>query len=127
VRSLLQEAGIIHDPDRYRSVLLHGGEDVLTHASQNRFITPGRIRHQMMQRLVHTLHLVGRQTRSHRFHALALARQQQSGAVGFQRGIAISVPCGLRQAIRVCRKAFLLWAWRGLRTHKTILQQFVFF
>jgi hypothetical protein len=35
------------------------------------------------------------------------------------------VPCGFRQAIRVCRKAFLLWAWRGLRSHKTILHPIV--
>ena len=56
--------------------------------------------------------IIGRQTRSHGLHALTLARQQQSGAVGFQRGIAISVPCGFRQAVRVCRKALLLWAWR---------------
>jgi hypothetical protein len=23
------------------------------------------------------------------------------------------VPCGLRQAFHICRKALLLWAWRG--------------
>jgi rieske iron-sulfur protein len=34
--------------------------------------------------------------------------------------------CGFRQAIHIGRKALLLWAWRGVFAHKTILHQFVF-
>jgi hypothetical protein len=37
----------------------------------------------------------------------------------------IRVPCGLCQALDICRKAILLWAWRDLFAHETILQQIV--
>jgi hypothetical protein len=65
----------------------------------------------MMQRLVHSPDIVGRQARGHRLDALTLTGQQQRGAVVLQRNVAIGVPCGFRQALQVSRKAFLLWAW----------------
>jgi hypothetical protein len=77
----------------------------------------------MVQRLMHAAHIVRCQACSHRLDALPLARQQQSRTVVLQWNVAISVPCGFRQAVDVCRKASLLWAWRGFRTHKTILLQ----
>jgi hypothetical protein len=57
--------------------------------------------------------IVGTQTSRHRFHALALSRQKQTGAIGLQRNHAIQVPRGLRQAIQIGRDAFLLGAWRN--------------
>jgi len=33
---------------------------------------------------------------------------------------------GIRQTLHICRKALLLWAWRGRCTHKTILYQNVY-
>ena len=75
--------------------------------------------------LMHPPHVVRRQTCRHRFHAFAFSQQQQSRAIHLQRHCPISVPRGLRQAIYICRKAFLLWAWRGVSTHKTILYEFV--
>ena len=59
VRSLLHEAGIIYNPGHHWSVLFHRGKDVLPHALQNRFITPGRISDQMMQGLVRAPDIVG--------------------------------------------------------------------
>ena len=79
-----------------------------------------------MQRLVRAPDIVRSQARGHRLHAFALTRQQQSRTVSFQRSVAIRVPCGFRQAIRVCRKTLFLWAWRGRMSHKNILHQFCF-
>jgi len=68
------------------------------------------------------------QTRRHGLDAFAFARKQQSFAVVFQRLLPILVPRGLRQAVHICREAFLLWAWRGEPlSHETILLQNVHF
>src|SRR5882762_8182657 len=67
----------------------------------------------MVQGLMSLTNLVGAQTSRHRFHALALSRKQQAGAIGLQRDYAIQVPRGLRQAIQIGREAFLLGAWRN--------------
>jgi len=78
----------------------------------------------MMQRLMHPPNIVWCQARSHRLYTLALARQQQAGAVGLPRTDPVGMPCGLRQAIKEGRQALLLGAWRReARTHKTILLQ----
>jgi hypothetical protein len=80
-----------------------------------------------MQRLVRAPDIVRSQARGHRLHALALTGQQQSRTIRFQRSATISVPCGFRQAIRVCRKALFLWAWRRRMSHKNILPRFCCF
>ena len=67
----------------------------------------------MMQRRVRAPDILGGQPCGHRLHALALARQQQSGAIRLQRSMAIGVFHGFRQAFNMCRKTLLLWAWRG--------------
>src|SRR5574341_2362136 len=72
----------------------------------------------MMQGLVGAPHIVRSQSRRHRLHALALARQQQSGAVLFQRYMTVRMSHGFRQAIHICREALLLWAWRGGVAHE---------
>jgi hypothetical protein len=80
----------------------------------------------MMKRLMHAPHIVRRQSGRHRFNAFALAGQQQSFAIQLQRIDPVCMPCGLRQAIHICRKAFFLGAWRRrLGSHKTILHQLV--
>jgi hypothetical protein len=81
----------------------------------------------MMERLMHPPHVIGSKFGSHRLDALAFQRQQQSLAVRFQRLTSVRVPCGFRQAIKICRKAFLLWAWRRGFAHETILYQNVLF
>jgi hypothetical protein len=37
------------------------------------------------------------------------------------------MPCGFSQALKICRKALFLWAWRGFVGHETILHQNVFY
>jgi hypothetical protein len=81
-----------------------------------------------MQRLVGLPHIVRGEASGHRFDALAFPFQQQSRAVVLKRNNSVSMPRGLRQAIEVGRKAFLLGAWRaGPFSHKTILTQNVLF
>lgn len=63
---------------------------------------------------------------SHRLHNLAVSGEQQSRAVSLQRRDAVGVPCGLRQAVQVGRKAFLLWAWRARTSHEIMIQQICF-
>jgi hypothetical protein len=93
-------------------MFLHRRQNPTADLAQQRVVSPRRICHQMMQRLVHPPDIVGSQSRRHRLDALAFAWQQKSGAVGFQRTDPVGMPCGLRQAVEVCRKAFLLWAGR---------------
>jgi len=124
MRSFLRKAGIVHDPSRHRSVPGHRPENMLPRAFQNRFVAPRRIRYQMVQGLVRPPDIIGSQALGHRLDALALTRQQQSGAVSLHRRVAIHMPRGFRQAICVCRNALFLWAWRGRFSHKNILHQF---
>jgi hypothetical protein len=44
-----------------------------------------------------------------------------------QRDFAIGMPCGVGQALDICRKAPFLRAWTGFGGHKTILHQIVYF
>jgi hypothetical protein len=38
--------------------------------------------------------------------------------------VPVFMPRGVRQAVYICREAFLLWAWRSQAcSHKTILHQ----
>jgi hypothetical protein len=76
-------------------------------------ITPGGVGYHMVQGLMGLAHAVRAKASRHRFHTLALARQQQAGAIGLHRNRPIQVPRGLRQAIQIGREAFLLGAWRN--------------
>jgi hypothetical protein len=79
----------------------------------------------MMQRLVHPSHIVASEPCRHGFDAFPFTGQQQAGAVVLQRSVTISMPCGFRQALDICRKALFLWAWRNLFAHETILHEIV--
>jgi hypothetical protein len=79
----------------------------------------------MMQRLVHPSHIGAGEPRGHGFDAFPFARQQQAGAIVLQRNMTIGMSCGFRQALDICRKALLLWAWRGFFAHRTILHEIV--
>jgi hypothetical protein len=54
-----------------------------------------------------------------------LAWEKQPCAVVLQRAVPVSVPCGFRQALGICRKGSLLWAWRGLFANETIRHEIV--
>jgi hypothetical protein len=58
--ALFREARIIHNPRHHRSVLLHAWQHLPPHLRQHFVIIPRRVRHQMMQRLVHATHIIGR-------------------------------------------------------------------
>ena len=72
---LLRKTRVIHDPRHHRTVLLHGREHLPPHLRQHLLVVPGRVGHQMMQRLVHATNIVRRQARCHRLDTLALSRQ----------------------------------------------------
>jgi hypothetical protein len=126
VLALFRKTGVIHDPRHHRTMFLYRRQHFSLHLCQHLLIVPGRIGYQVMERLVHATHILGRQSCGHRFNALAFTRQQQTYAVMLQRHMPVSVPCGFCQALDICRKALFLWAWRSLFTHETILHQIVF-
>jgi hypothetical protein len=67
-------------------------QHLCAHRRQHRRIVPVRLRNHMMQRLVFGLHMRRVEPRGHRLDALALARQQQAGAVGPRRGCSLRMP-----------------------------------
>ena len=73
--SLLRKPRVIHDPRHHWTVFLHGGQHLPSHLRQHLFVVPWRVRHQVMQRLVHATNIVWGQARSHRLDALAFSRQ----------------------------------------------------
>ena len=94
-------------------MLLHGGQYLLTNVIQQCLIAPGGLGNQMVQRLACSLNVVRVESRRHRLDALSFAGQQQTLAILLQRRVPVFVPRGARQALYICREAFLLWAWRG--------------
>ena len=112
VFAFLRKSGVVDDPGLHWSLLDHRRKHRLANPLQQFLIRPRRIGDQMMHRLMHLPHIVRSQSCGHRLDALALNRQQQSLAVRLQWFMTIAVPCGLRQAVDICRKAFFLSAWR---------------
>jgi hypothetical protein len=107
-------------------LLAHRGQYLAAHLTEHRFITPGRLGHQMMERLTNGLDVGRIDASGHRLDALALTGQQETLAVVLQRDLPILVPRSSRQAIPICREALLLWAWRREAcSHKTMLNQIV--
>jgi hypothetical protein len=94
-------------------MLFHSRQDRITHLPQDSFVAPWGIGYDMMKRLMHPPNVIGSEAGRNRFHTLSLTGQQQAGTVVLQRNCSICMLCGLRQAFRICRKALLLWAWRG--------------
>jgi len=116
--ALLRIPGVVHDPDHDRTALLHDGQNIVAHAAEQGLIAPWCLGHYMVQRLVHPPDVIRGQTRRHRLDALTLSRKQQSGAIRLQGNSTIHVPCGLRQAVKIGRKALLPGAWRfGVGAH----------
>jgi hypothetical protein len=72
---LLGKTRIIHNPRHYRTLFLHGGKHIPPHLGQHLLVVPGRVCHQVMERLMHAATIVGSQAGSHRLDALALTRQ----------------------------------------------------
>ncbi len=127
-RPFLRKSRVVHNPCH------HTDPDAALLVSQTPDTDPGEtLRHSTARRQPHgaetgalrrTLSPASR--RGHRFDTLTLTRQQQPRAIVLQRNVTISMPCGLRQAFNICRKALYLRAWRNVFAHKTILYQFFF-
>jgi hypothetical protein len=109
---LLGKTRVIHDPGHHRTVFLHGWQDLPSHLRQHFLVVPGRLRHQMMERLMRPPYVLWSQARRHRLDTLALAGQQQPCAIVLQRRVPIGMPRGVSQTLDICREAPLLWAWR---------------
>jgi hypothetical protein len=107
VPALLREGGVVHDPVAHRAVPLDRGQYPLAHRPEQRRIVPLGLGHDVVQRLVLGLHPLRRDPRRHGLHALALARQQQSRAVGPRRGRPAGVAQHRRDPIQVGREALL--------------------
>ena len=101
---LLWEAGIVDDPCLDRSVPLHLRQHLLVHLRQNLLVRPTPFADEVKQRLVLRRYSPRRGDRSHRLHALALARQHQPHAIIPQRLGPIRMPDHARQALDISRK-----------------------
>jgi hypothetical protein len=124
---LFRKPDVIYYPCHHWVTAQHRGNDEIQAPIQDRFIIPWSIGNHMMQRLMHSSHILGSESGGHRFDALAFTRQQQSGAVILQGVVPIGMPCGFCQSFDICRKALRPWAWHSLLTHETIRHQFVIF
>ena len=56
--SLLGKARVVHNPGHYRGLFLHGWQNFPPHLRQHLAVVPGRVRHQMVQGLVHAANIV---------------------------------------------------------------------
>jgi hypothetical protein len=84
MRALLGKAAVVDDPVAHRPMPLDRRQHLRPHRRQQRRIVPLRLRHHVVQRLVLGLHMRRIEPCCHRLDALALARQQQAGAVGLR-------------------------------------------
>jgi hypothetical protein len=89
--ALFRKPRVIHDPGDQLVPPRHRWQHLFPHLSQQCSIAPGRIGHNVVQRLVHPANVTGRQTRGHRLHTFALQGQQQPFCVVLHRNHAIGV------------------------------------
>lgn len=108
MRALLGEAGVIDDPGGQRMFTRHGGQHLTANLPQQGRVAPGRLGHDVVQRLMHLAHVCRSQTRRHRLDALARNRQHQSLGVVLHRNHTISMPGSFCQGIQIHIKALSL-------------------
>src|SRR6478735_7141852 len=120
--SLLGESSVIHDPSCQLMLLGHRRHNLTPHLLQKRVIVPGRIGHDVMQRLMHLAYVAGSQPRCHRLHTLALDRKHQALGVVFDGNYSIrmsgfpgqTIQIGL-QTLRLAREIRPVAAHRSQR------------
>jgi hypothetical protein len=71
--ALLGKASVIHNPAHNLVLLPHGRQNRTPHLPLHLLIAPRRIRHQVMQALVHALNVIRGQPCRHRLYALSFA------------------------------------------------------
>src|SRR6201996_9641087 len=104
MRAVLGEAGVIDNPVQHRPMPLDPRQPLRPPRGQHRRIVPVRLGHHVVQRLMFGLHMCGVEPRRHRLDALALAGQQQAGAVGLRRGRPARMPQHTGNRIQISRQ-----------------------
>jgi len=56
---LFRKTRIIHNPCHHRTLFLHDGEHIPLHLGQHLLVVPGRVCHQVMERLMHATNIFG--------------------------------------------------------------------
>jgi hypothetical protein len=85
VGSFLGKAGVVEDPGSDRAVPGQGRQHLLAHGGEHGRIIPRGLGDEVMQGLVGCLDMPRIEAGGHRLDALALAGQQQAGAIAAQR------------------------------------------
>src|ERR1700675_4481377 len=107
MRSLFWETRVIDDPRLDRPLPFHRRQHHLAHLGQHPLVRPCRDTDKMQQRLM--LRRRPRRSRlcGHRLHTLALARQDQPGAIVAQRANPVGVTEHARKTLHIrCKSSF---------------------
>ncbi len=99
--ALLRHAGVVDHPTFDGPMLRQDRQHASAHGCQHGVIAPARLGYEVVQRLMSRLHPAGRHPGGYGLDALALARQQQAGAVGPERRHPVSVPQGASQCLDI--------------------------
>src|SRR5437762_8360378 len=102
--ALLRERRVVDDPGLDRPVFLDRRQHHLAHLGQHLLIRPGRDADKMQQRLMLRRRPRWSCPRRHRFDALALTRQHQTGAIIAQRPSPVRVANDARKPFNIGRK-----------------------
>jgi hypothetical protein len=104
--TLLGDAGVVEDPGVQRAAA--GGQPrqhPIPHRGEHGPVIPGCLGDEVVHRLVRGADAPRGQLGRHRLDALALARQQQAGAIRPQRAGPVGVPERLRKALDIGQEA----------------------
>ncbi len=121
VPALLGKTCIINHPGQDPPMPLDLGQDLGSHERQESLVGPVCLSDEMVERLMGRLNPSGFEPGCHRFDALALARQDQPGAVGLQRRRTISMTQSPRQGLNIGCKAPLARLHTALAIHLSLL------
>jgi hypothetical protein len=102
------ETGIINNPALDLTQMEHGRQSILSNRTQQRTITPGRGRDEVMQRLMFGTDMTGIKSCCHRLDAFALAGQKQAREVTTQRLDAVGMIEFVAQQIQVVLKTLFM-------------------
>ncbi len=103
VRALLGKTGVVHDPPAATREV-HRRHDPLRDTQQHLLVRPGRVGHEVVQRLVSRAGGHRCQMRRHRLHTLALQRCHQPGAISAQTGVPVYMTQAITQVRHVAFK-----------------------
>ncbi len=105
--TLLRKTSVVHDPGRYRPMTLQLCQRHLSRHRQHRPLRPSGLCYEVVHRLMSSPNMTGIDPRRHRFHALALARQQKPRQIGAQRLSPVCMAERVPKPLHVLLKALL--------------------